>query len=177
LVKKSRGWVGFRRMIGAVAAGWLMTICGPTTPAVGAPPGTVLLADGWELARDLHDLGMAEGWASGGGAQEWVSVRVPHVVEVAPLEEHFAGTVSWYRFAFRGPVSAPAFSWAVRFEQVRRTARVWLNGVEIGSSGDAYSPFELAATGLRPGEHNQLVVRVDSRRPAGLREGWWTGAG
>jgi beta-glucuronidase len=67
--------------------------------------------------------------------------------------------------------------WALRFEQVRRIARVWLNGRELGIHRDPYTPFELAAAGLRPGRPNTLVVRADYRRSPALREGWWNWGG
>jgi hypothetical protein len=65
----------------------------------------------------------------------------------------------------------------LHFEQVRRVARVWLNGREIGTHHGPYTPFELLATGLRPGAPNTLVVRVDYRRSPTLREGWWNWGG
>ena len=42
---------------------------------------------------------------------------------------------------------------------------------------DPYVPFDLPARGLRAGAPNTLVVRVDSRKGAQPREGWWNWGG
>ena len=84
-----------------------------------------------------------------------------------------AGTAS----ASRGRRPREGTGWWLRFEQVRRKARVWLNGVEIGSSTQPYTPFQLPARGLKVGQPNILVVRADNRRAAGTREGWWNWGG
>ncbi len=47
----------------------------------------------------------------------------------------------------------------------------------LGEHRDPYVPFELPATGLRPGEPNTLVVRVDNRKGREPREGWWNWGG
>ena len=67
--------------------------------------------------------------------------------------------------------------WALRFGQVRRITSAWLNGRQIGTNSDPYTPFELPAAGLRPGRSNTLVLRVDNRRSEELREGWWNWGG
>jgi beta-glucuronidase len=85
--------------------------------------------------------------------------------------------VGWYRVRFAAPRATPGFGWQLRFEQVRRTARVWLNGREVGRHADPYVPFTLPATGLRGGAPNELVVRVDNRKAKEPREGWWNWGG
>jgi beta-glucuronidase len=154
-------------------------LCIATAPAAAAaaPPQPLPLETGWELALDPGDHGLLEGWPTGGGSAGWQPVSLPHVVNPAPLEQHFAGAVAWYRLTFTGPPASPVHAWAVRFEQARRAARVWLNGSEIGASADPYLEFEIEAAGLRPDEPNHLLVRVDYRRPAELREGWWNWGG
>ena len=104
-------------------------------------------------------------------------MRVPSVIEPAPLERHFTGTVAWYRLSFTGPPTPAGFGWALRFEQARRRARVWLNGTEIGASDDPYVAFELDAPGVRPGQINELRVLVDNRKFPEPREGWWNWGG
>jgi len=54
---------------------------------------------------------------------------------------------------------------------------VWLNGRDLGRHLDPYTPFQLPASGLRAGAPNTLVVRVDSRKGAEPREGWWNWGG
>lgn len=102
---------------------------------------------------------------------------MPHVFDPRPLDSLFHGTVGWYRLTFRGPSQPGGFGWALRFEQARRVAHAWLNGRSIGGSVDGYTPFVLTAHGLRPNAPNTLVVRVDNRKGAEPREGWWNWGG
>jgi beta-glucuronidase len=149
----------------ATAALAAVSLAGAFAPAAGAadpPPPPVLLADGWESSRD---------------AASWRPVRVPSVIEPAPLERYFPGTVAWYRLVFTGPPTPPGFGWALRFEQARRSARVWLNGREIGAGDDPYVAFEVDAPGVLPGRINELRVRVENRKGPEPREGWWNWGG
>jgi beta-galactosidase len=125
--------------------------------------GSVPFSQGWEFADQ------AEG--------PWQTVDVPHVMDPDPTSAVWAGRVAWYRLRFQGPKTAPGHAWAIRFDQVRRRAEVFLNGREIGTNSDPYTPFTLPARGLQPGKENVLVVRVDNRRTPGWREGWWNWGG
>jgi Glycosyl hydrolases family 2/Glycosyl hydrolases family 2, TIM barrel domain/Glycosyl hydrolases family 2, sugar binding domain len=107
----------------------------------------------------------------------WVPTRVPGVFDPTPERSNFYGTVGWYRLRFVAPRLPPGFHWALRFEQVKRAADVWLNGRHLGHRGDGSLPFTLPARGLRPGRENLLAVRVDSRRGAHLHEAWWNWGG
>ena len=106
----------------------------------------------------------------------WEPVRVPGVFDPDAEPALFGGTVKQYRLRFRAP-NAAGFSWAFRFEQVRRRATVYLNGRRLGVNADPYTPFEKKAVGLRPGRMNELVVTVDSRKNPRLAEGWWNWGG
>jgi beta-glucuronidase len=139
------------------------------------PPGPIALTNGWEYKLDPGDEGLLRNWQSGGGGGIWDTVSVPHVFEPQPEPKTFYGSVGWYRLTFTGPKAAT--DWWIRFEQVRRVVRVWLNGREIGTHSDPYTPFELPASGLVPGRPNTLVARVDYRRAPQLREGWWNWGG
>ena len=136
----------------------------------------VALIAGWEYAPDAADGGLAAGWATGEAPDAaWTAVAIPHVFDARPLPGLFAGTVGWYRITFNAPTDAEG--WALRFGSVRRVAQVWLNGIELGTHRDPYVPFEMGATGLRPGEPNTLVVRVDNRKGVEPKEGWWNWGG
>ncbi len=150
----------------------------PHAAPAADPPGPVLLAQGWNFAHDRDDAGLTDNWQSGARGTGWEPVTIPHVVDASPNPDVFWGSVGWYRIRFTGPATEAGLGWALRFEQVRRVARVWLNGRELGTAHhDPYTPFELPAAGLRPGEPNTLVVRVDYRRDPKLREGWWNWGG
>jgi beta-glucuronidase len=167
------------RLLCALGAVVALALVLPHAASAADPPGPVMLAQGWTFAADRADEGLADNWQSGERGTGWEPVTVPHVAEASPKGETFWGSVAWYRIRFTGPATDAGLGWALRFEQVRRTARVWLNGRELGSGPhtDPYTPFELTATGLRPGEPNTLVVRVDYRRVPAIREGWWNWGG
>ncbi len=145
--------------------------------AQGPVPSEQPLKQGWEFRFDPRDQGLRAGWARGDRASTWNPVQVPHIFDPTPTEQDFGGTIGWYRLRFTGPATPAGFSWALRFEGARRVARVWLNGRQLGSNGNPYQSFTLPARGLKPGEPNELVVRVHNVRPAGLREGWWNWGG
>ena len=144
----------------------------PAGPELGQP---IVLSDGWEYAPDPTAVGLAQGWAYGHGNPQWRPAVVPSVFNATPVD--YAGTVGWYRDTFTAPSVPGVVAWALHFEQVRRTAQVWLNGVPIGKGVDGYTPFTLIASNVMPGQTNQLVVRVDNRKPIDLREGWWNWGG
>ncbi len=152
----------------------------PHAAPAADPPGPVLLAQGWNFTHDPADEGLSDNWQGGERGTGWEPVTIPHVAEASTAENVFWGSVGWYRIRFTGPATQAGLGWALRFESVRRVARVWLNGEELTTSPghtDPYTPFELPAAGLRPGEPNTLVVRVDHRRDPKLREGWWNWGG
>ena len=149
----------------------------PHAAAAADPSGPVLLAQGWNFAPDPANAGLTDNWQGGVRGRGWEPVTIPHVADAGTAPKTFYGSVGWYRISFQGPATADGLGWALRFEQVRRVARVWLNGRELGVHHDPYTPFELPATGLRAGAPNTLVVRVDYNRSVALREGWWNWGG
>ena len=166
------------RLLSALAVAVALVLAAPgAAHAADHPPGPVSLAQGWQFAVDPADQGTLQNWQSGQDGGAWEPATIPHVLDARTDPEVFFGSIGWYRLTFTGPQTSPGLGWAVRFEQVRRKARVWLNGREIGRHRDPYTPFELRAKGLRPGEPNTLVVRVDYRRDRALREGWWNWGG
>jgi beta-glucuronidase len=65
----------------------------------------------------------------------------------------------------------------VRFEQVRRSATVYLDGKPVGTNTDPYAPFTIALPQLGDGRDHELVVRADNRKGKEPREGWWNWGG
>ena len=165
---------------GAVALACLACLCLATSPparAATTPPATVVISSGWELHPDPTFRGEAENWQAGAEHTGWTPTTVPGVFTADPTPQDFGGTVGWYRVTFTGPRAPSGFAWGLQFEQVRRTAAVWLNGTYLGSNSDPYSPFVLPARGLRAGAPNTLIVRVDNRKGVEPREGWWNWGG
>ncbi|MDP2710882.1 MAG: glycoside hydrolase family 2 TIM barrel-domain containing protein [Solirubrobacteraceae bacterium] len=164
-------------LLSAFAVAVVLALALPQAAPASDPPGPVTLSQGWQHAKDPGDIGAADNWQSGVRGHGWEPVTIPHVADARTDAALFPGSVAWYRVTFKGPQTADGMGWAIRFEAVRRAARVWLNGRELGVHRDPYTPFEMRAHGLRPGEANTLVVRADYRRTPGWREGWWNWGG
>jgi len=163
--------------------------------AAAAPPKPIELRAGWEV-RDVltppappQEPPPLEGAPSAAAAaaprtpaqaaqapSDWRPARVPSAFFGLARAAEYGGTERLYRLVFTPPV-AEGYTWKLRFEQVRRRAVVSLNGQRIGISIDPYTPFEVPATGLVPGQPNTLEVLVDSRKDPQLPEGWWNWGG
>ena len=165
-----------------LAAALATVACALTAPAASAQapapvPVPVPVTAGWEFHPDPGDVGARQDWAHRLPVQGWLPIAVPHVFDATPRKAEFHGTVGWYRVRLPTPARPAGFAWALHFGQVRRTAQVWLDGRALGGHADPYVPFDLTATGLRAGQPNVLVLRVDNRKGAEPREGWWNWGG
>lgn len=136
--------------------------------SAASPPRAQTLTDGWEFRL---------GASYEADASDWEQVSVPHVMDGRPLASSFPGTVGWYRLRFQAPAAPSGYDFALAFGEVRRKATVYLNGRQIGSSDDPYTPFTVGATGLRKGAENELTVRVDNTKGPEVRDGWWNWGG
>jgi hypothetical protein len=110
-------------------------------------------------------------------SEKWNAVKVPSVFDSRAIAREYPGMVRRYRLSFTAPLAPRGFGYLILFEEVRRAARVYLNGKLIGGNRDPYTPFTLAARGLKPGQRNSLVVIVDNRKDPKLPEGWWNWGG
>ena len=141
-------------------------------------PQPIPLTAGWQYQADPDGVGDGAGWRSGDLSEAWPDVEIPHVFNPTPVDAEFLGTVGWYRLRIPTPATPAGFTWALRFEGVRRKATVYLNGRRVGFNTNPYEPFDVAASNLRPpGQMNTLVVRVSNMRTTALREGWWNWGG
>ncbi|MBO3797789.1 MAG: hypothetical protein JTT13_02835 [Candidatus Brockarchaeota archaeon] len=69
--------------------------------------------------------------------------------------------VAWYWRSFRIPRMLKGKRIILRFDAVDYEAKVWLNGVELGSHEGGYTPFEFDVTNIvKLDEDNDLMVRV-----------------
>lgn len=147
------------------------------------PDGRFLLSSGWSTRSDPRDEGLRAGWQRPSMRAGFRGVEVPHSFNARRLDpKGFASGVQWYRVRFRLPPGGSAAPWRLAFESVNRRAQVFLNGRRVGAHEGAHLPFELPATGVRPGD-NELVVRVDGRLtktdlpPTPRPQGWWNFGG
>lgn len=141
--------------------------------------GAIALSSGWQFLPDPGNQGRDEGWQTDGApSRHWSSVAIPNTFNPTLSRSGYNGEVGWYKVAFTAPSLNGLTSWWIRFDEVRRNARVWLNGRSIGGNADPYAPFALQASGLRPGRPNLLVVRVDNIRGRNSwPEDWWNWGG
>jgi beta-glucuronidase len=130
--------------------------------AADEPPAPIELSDGWTFQP---------------AGDEPRDVTVPHVFDARPLPDLFPGTTATYRTEVTPPALANGFGWALRFEAVRRKARVLVNGQLVAEHEDPYVPFTVPAGALRPGVPNAIEVQVDNRKGPEPREGWWNWGG
>ena len=146
-------------------------------PSLRPPAAIALDATGWRSVPDPGDVGLRDGWSRGlpgrGG-----TVAIPNDFNPTISAAANRGTVVWYALRFNGPPAVAGRSWNVRFDGVRRTAEVWLNGNRLGGSGEPYAPFSVRASSLRPGASNLLVVRVSNvSGPGAFPQDWWNWGG
>jgi hypothetical protein len=133
---------------------------------------TLDLSGTWEFRTDPSDRGLREGWSAGSPAEGWTPVPVPSNWNTLRPEWRDHEGVAWYRREFTlGPAPSHA---TLAFLGANDRARVWMNGIEVGSHEGGYTNFSLdVASALRPGK-NLLVVRLDnSRRWDGVPPGWY----
>jgi len=180
---------GVRVVLAAIAAAVAVAGCGggggsstvrvsDAAPSSLRPPAAIALDTGWRAVPDPRDVGVQNGWARGLPGSGGESVAIPNDFNPSVTPAGDRGTVVWYALRFNGPAAAAGRSWNVHFEQVRRTAEVWLNGRRIGGSGEPYAPFSVPASSLRPGASNLLVVRVSNvAGPGTFPQDWWNWGG
>lgn len=127
---------------------------------------TVVSLDGpWAFRLDPQGNGESAGWQqTTTPGDDWSRVTVPHTWQIAPGTMSYFGA-AWYHRNFEAPFSWDGAFVRIEFEAVYHTAAVWLNGKPIGSHiGKGYTAFTVdAASALRLGEINHLVVKADNR--------------
>lgn len=144
--------------------------------AAGPPQPRSLNGSPWVFAADPHDSGRADQWQNGHFRGR--PVTLPHVTDLRETRAGYAGSVGWYRTAISAPAPQAGAGWAIRFEQARRVADVWLDGRRLAHHEGSYEPFEVPADALGDGRPHTLVVRTDNRlRPGRRPDGWWNWGG
>lgn len=164
-----------------------------STPSKGGPfkygqSNRYTVGGTWYLKRDLTNAGLKFNWQNTKNFSSWEKVTVPNAFNAGDSSElSYTGYTAWYATQFKRPTSPAGSHWILQFNGVNLRARVYLNGRLIGRHTGGYIPFELPATGLKPGT-NTLVVRTDSKltessvpsveeRSDQLTGGWWNFGG
>lgn len=120
----------------------------------------------WRVRFDPDGVGEASGWSAGIG--EGFSIAVPGSWNEQLAEAGFMNYVgaAWLETEVFVPAGYEGRRIDLRFGSADYEAKVWADGVHLGSSGPAMLPFELDATEVaRPGETLRIVVKVSNALP------------
>jgi beta-glucuronidase len=124
--------------------------------ASAAEPLRVDLNSSWRFRADREGAGEASGW-NRQVPQETQLVSVPHTWNMGALHDYLG--VAWYFKEFEAP-NAPHVQ--LHFGATFYKARVWLNGVEVGTHEGGFTAYSFDITRLLH-KKNLLVVRLDNR--------------
>lgn len=139
----------------------------------------------WQFRADPASNGEAAGWDSAIPA-DTEPVTVPHTWNIGRLHDYLG--VAWYFRRFAIPPHAPGAHIELHFGATFYSARVWLNGKELGRHEGGFTAYSFDITPSSSGT-NMLAVRIDNRpgiatipgfgergSPA-ARYDWWTYGG
>ena len=152
-----------------------------------------LFNDGWVFIRDS----VAGAEALDYDDSQWLPVTLPHDFSMMPLEGgdseeqcgpfsrlspgfnhtgHVMGGTGWYRKSFTLPANTDGKSVTLLFDGAYMETDVWVNGKQVGSNCNGYTPFGLDITSaLNPaGKENVVAVKVVNY---GKNSRWYTGSG
>ncbi len=96
--------------------------------------------------------------------EPWQRVRTSTITWDTLGLRYYKERPAWYRQLVQIPREAEGADLYLWFGGVDDWAKVWVNGVEIGTGAGAFRPFEFDATeAVRFGERNLVVVKVINR--------------
>lgn len=113
----------------------------------------------WEFRADPESQGTASGWNSA-IPPETEAVTVPHTWNIGRLHDYHG--VAWYFRKFVEPSHSVTGHVELHFGATFYSARVWLNGVELGAHEGGYTAYSFDIT-HRLRSTNVLAVRLDNR--------------
>ena len=139
----------------------------------------------WLFLADPDGTGEASGWSSNipGGTE---SVNLPHTWNIGRLHDYLG--VAWYFHRFEMPPHAPGGHIELHFGATFYSARVWLNGKELGRHEGGFTAYSFDIS-PRLNDMNVLAVRIDNRPGVATIPGfaergapqarydWWTYGG
>jgi beta-glucuronidase len=126
-------------------------------PALGST--RIDLDQGWLFRTDPQQIGVASGWTKA-VPSETQSVSIPHTWNLGKYHDYLGA--AWYFLHFEMPPASPDTHVELHFGATFYSARVWLNGVELGSHEGGFTAYSFdISTQLR--QSNDLVVQIDNR--------------
>jgi hypothetical protein len=138
----------------------LILSLGSNTLAGNAVSQIPLDGEGWKLATDPQNVGIAEKW-SAEARPDAKNVKIPKIIQ-----DDFPGYVGAAWFWRDVELPANPFEdgrYLLRFWDVDYIAEVWVNGTHVGRHEGAQAKFTFDITNaVKPGAVNRIAVRVSS---------------
>lgn len=147
--------------------------------------------DGWLFSLSASDEAIEPDYDDSG----WTAVTLPHDFALTPITDssehigpfsrlspgthhtgHVLGGTGWYRKSFTLSPSEEGKIISLAFDGSYMETGVWVNGQNVGSNNNGYTPFTLDITSalLPAGQENVVAVKVDN---IGRNSRWYTGSG
>ncbi len=117
------------------------------------------LNNDWSFRPDPDGNGEMAGWQKQPPADS-ESISLPHTWNLGPHDGYLGK--AWYFRTFELPVQSPGLHVELHFGATFYSARVWLNGVEIGKHEGGYTAYSFDITS-RLRQTNSLAVELDNR--------------
>ena len=113
----------------------------------------------WSFRTDPEQIGETSQWQKR-PPPNTDAINVPHTWNIGPHDAYLGK--AWYFTTFEMPVQSVGLHVKLHFGATFYSARVWLNGVELGSHEGGYTAYSFDVTRqLRL--TNQVAVEVDNR--------------
>jgi beta-glucuronidase len=135
-------------------------------PALGST--RIDLNGDWLFRTDPDRLGEVSGWTMSAPAGSR-SVSIPHTWNIGEFHDYLG--VAWYFRRIEMPPMTPGTHVELNFGATFYSARVWLNGVELGAHEGGFTAYSFDVSRQLRGT-NVLAVRIDNRPGAATIPGF-----
>ncbi len=113
----------------------------------------------WSFCTDPGQIGEAAQWQKH-PPPHTDSISIPHTWNIGRRDGYLGK--AWYFATFQIPVRSPALHVKLHFGATFYSARVWLNGVELGSHEGGYTAYSFEITPQLQ-RTNHVAVEIDNR--------------
>jgi hypothetical protein len=137
-----------------------------TAPALGS--SRIDLDGDWLFRTDPDRIGEVSGWTMSAPAGSR-SVSIPHTWNIGEFHDYLG--VAWYFRRLEMPPMTPGTHVELNFGATFYSARVWLNGVELGAHEGGFTAYSFDISRQLQGT-NILAVRIDNRPGAATIPGF-----
>jgi beta-glucuronidase len=147
---------------------WIFAVLAAQLAAPALCATRIDLDRDWLFRTDPDRIGEASGWPKSVPAGSR-SVRIPHTWNIGEFHDYLGA--AWYFRRIEMPPMAPGAHVELHFGATFYSARVWLNGVELGSHEGGFTAYSFDISRQLRGT-NFLAVRIDNRPGAATIPGF-----